>query len=342
MQKQNSGEFLFVGALERITDSIDREANLTPEGRVVARNALAAALATQLNVQRNVERHPEIETLPIPGPVFIIGTTNAGISLVHNLLAQHPGVHAPRLWELMTPAGSDEPELHNGTNRNALARPDECHHLLVNTFQSMVFPLRYHVPSYVTWLARQDLVSAYRYHRVQLQNIHWRLPRGLLVLRCPFHAWGIGALARVYPEARFVFVHRRPAEVVPTICGLCAALRGALSESVDLVAIGSFWLRQLDRVLGRMESVRRQHLAGRSVLDVRYRELMADPLATASRICDFAGLPPTLLALERMRRYLAASPPDRLDVSHYTAEEFGLSSARIDDRFAQYRSAYGV
>jgi Sulfotransferase family len=357
----DDGEFLFVDALERLADSMDREANLSPTGRIAARNAVMASLALQISVGQNLERHPEIGAQPIPAPVFVVGLPGAGATLVRDLLAQHPDVHAPRLWELLTPAGprgaeSWEPAIRAarsfvddlqpssdgpGVSVFGATRPDECHRLVANTFQSMVFPLRYDVPSYVKWLARQDQVRAYRYHRLLLQSIRWRIPNGRLVLTCRFHIWALAALVRVYPEARLVCLHRSPAEVIPSLCQLCVAVRGAYSEAVDPLAVGAFWLHQGARALRGLDDVRRRLDHAHTVLDVRYRDLVRDPLGTVARICQFIGLPLTESAFERMSRYLAVKSLDD-HAKAPTAGEFGLDAVRIDDRFAGYRRTYDL
>jgi len=359
----DGGDFLFVDALQHLVEALDTEANLNSAGRATTNSALMSSLAAQVSARRNVERHPEIGSLAIRGPVFIIGLPGTDGATLHNLLAQHPGVHAPRLWELLTPAGPRDPQHRMQAIRAAQVfiddwygrgrplpgqrlvgalLPAECHKLLVNTFQSMVFVLRYHVPSYVRWLRRRNMTPAYRYHRFLLQSIRWRMPDGLLVLNCPFHIWSLAALARVYPDALFVHLHRNPAAVIPSICGLCAALRGVSSDSVDRRAIGADWLRHVARALAGMEDARRHLVDGRRIIDVRHRDLVEDPLATAGRICDFIGLPMTISAIERMRGYLAANPPDWPGVDVHTVEDFGLSSARIDERFAAYRRTFDL
>src|SRR5438270_118412 len=55
-------------------------------------------------------------------------------------------------------------------------RPDECHRLLGNAFQSLIYSARYRVPTYTAWLVRHDVTDAFRFHRVQLACITWRIP----------------------------------------------------------------------------------------------------------------------------------------------------------------------
>jgi hypothetical protein len=330
-------DVLFVDALERLAYSLDREARLTRPGRLAARDAVLASLSTQVELRRHAGRHPDIASVDVAAPVFIVGPPRAGGTLLHELLAGHPDVHAPRLWELLSPAGPRDPS----RARADPSRPDQCHRLLANAFQSMVFAVRYRVPSYVDWLLRQDLTPAYRYHRLQLQSVRWRSPHGVVVLECPFHLWGLRALIDTYPGARLVFVHRRPSELLPSLCALCAAVRGGGSDAVDREEIGAFWQEQVERALSGMMAARRRYLAGVPVMDVHYRELVADRLGTAARVCEFIGRPLAGPTLDAMRGHVAAARAlDELPAQ--AAEEFGLRGPVIARRFEEYQRAYDL
>lgn len=355
--------FEHLDALEVLLRSLDREARLTPGGRADTRRALISALAVQVRVRRLLAEHPEAALGPQARTVFVIGLLRSGTTLVHNLLDQHPDLRCPHLWELMWPAGSRDPAEHRRLADSARSyldayhrfaprlpmihpmgadRPDECHRLVGNSFQSMIYLARYRVPSYARWLRDRDLAAAYRFHREQLACIMWRLPGEVAVLKCPFHVWSLGPLVQAYPEARFVHLHRDPAATVPSTCSLCAEIMGARSDRVDRAEVGAFWLAEIERGTAEMLRGRRIHLAGRPVLDVRYPDLMADPLGTMGRICDFVGTPLTGPAEEAMRRWLAANPADRHGTHRYAAQEFGLDPAEVAARFAGYREEFGL
>jgi hypothetical protein len=353
----------FLQALARVSRSLDEEARLTPPGRRAVRQSLVSSLLIQFEVGRHMAEHPEIARQPLARPVFIIGLLRTGSTLVHNLLDQHPGLRCPKLWELTTPAGSrhvrhresavDATRVYvDDYNRIARDLPkihfmnpvgaDECHRLLVYTFMSRVYWLRFRVPGYAEWLAGQDLTDVYRYHRLLLQNILWRIPGEVPVLKCPFHVWSLSALVRVYPDARFVYLHRSPTAVVPSTCSLSAEVRSARSDGVDKIELGRFWLEHVEQAVAERHEVRRTHLGGRPVLDVTYRELMADPVGTMSRVCDFIGVPLTGAAARAMRGYLAENPQHKHGLHHYTPEEFGLRADDLDARFADYRREFDL
>ncbi|HZN19384.1 MAG TPA: sulfotransferase [Micromonosporaceae bacterium] len=357
-------EFAFLDALEVLASSMDRQAQLTVPGRAAVRGALVAALCAQARLRRAVALHPEIATTEVTRPVFITGLLRSGTTLVHNLLAQHPGVRAPALWELMNPVGErgdaasyaaladaaqayveeyyqvapDLPKIHFLDAR----RPDECHRLTANTFTTMVYEARYRVPDYAEWLRSVDHTPAYRFHRAQLQAILWRLPGGPVVLKDPFHLWYLPALAAAYPQARIVQLHRDPAVTVPSTCSLCVTIRGARSDTTDRAEIGQHWLAQVERALAALPQVRSTALATTPVLDVRYADLMADPIGTLGGVCEFIEAPLTTEAERAMREYLADNGATKHGRHRYSAAEFGLDESDLRRRFMSYRHEYGV
>jgi len=353
----------FLDSLGVLTGALEAEAGLTEPGARAVGAALTGALVTQLRVAGAYATHPEIAGVPVQRPVFVIGLLRTGSTLVHNLLGLHPGLVAPALWELMNPAGSRDPAEHERLAQAAqhyveeyykvaprlpaihfldARRPDECHRLTGNAFRSMVYSMRYRVPSYGAWLAGQDLSDAYAFHREQLRAILWRRDGGRFVGKDPFHLWSLGALHSAYPDARYVHLHRDPAQTVPSTASLCAALRVARSDLLDPVEIGRQWLAEIDRGLSLAAAARSGPLAGAPVLDVRYRDLVADPIRALGAVLDFLGEPMTGVAERRMRAYLEASDSHRPGGHRYTAEEFGLSGAALSRRYTDYRDTYRV
>lgn len=354
--------FGFLDALDVLLESLAREARLTPSGLTAAHAALIRSLTVQGRMRRHLEEHPEVTRHPIESPVFIIGLPRTGSTLLHNLMAQHSRLHCPQLWELISPYGDRDPQAQQQAQRTAevflsdlyeraprlrrihfmdAGRPDECHRLLANTFESGIFWLRYRIPSYAEWLSEQNLDAAYASHRSQLQSLTWRIPTGIPVLKCPFHVWGLDALTRTYPGARFIYLHRDPKEVISSTGSLCATLRSARSDAVDKREIGHFCLQQIARILDDWPALRAL-LAGSPVIDIRYRDLLTDPLGAARRACTFAGAPATLDDENRMLEYLDANPQGLHGDHKYSTDEFGIDADTIDEKFAGYRREYAL
>ncbi|WP_117208746.1 sulfotransferase family protein [Allorhizocola rhizosphaerae] len=340
----------FLDGLRILTTALDSEAHLTIRGRQQTRAALAKALSTQICVHRLHKRHPEIAQTPIQ-PIFITGLLRTGTTFLQHLLARHPGLRSPRLWELMAPASPHDqtrliaecesyvdeyyraaPQFRT-IHPLAADEPEECHRLTANSFRHFIYALRYHVPSYVRWLRGQDMTEAYQFHRSQLRCLLWRGPGNPVVLKCPSHLWHLDALKRVYPNAKVVRLHRHPSVSVPSAASLTAVVRKARSDRVDREKIGAYWLEEASIALNRIRNDGRH-------LDIRYADLVADPLRVAALVCDYAGTPMTRQAAANMADFLATQ---RGSKGHrYTAEEFGLSARHLDDHFAKYIAEFGL
>jgi hypothetical protein len=348
----------FRPALSRLCEAISGEAGLTRAGERAAGAALIRALTVQAQVREFAFAHPEIAERPLGPVVVITGLHRSGTTLLQNLLAEHPGLRAPRLWELMSPVAADVTRARGRTSDYIAAyyrdapgfraihelgpdRPEECHRLIGNCFYSEIYGIRYRVPRYLDWLAGQDLTPAYRFHLTQLQAILGREPGGPVVLKCPLHLWHTDALAAVYPQALVVRLHRDPAQTVPSGCSLVTVIRRARSERVDLAELGRFWLRRTDGAVGLLRRQGPDAAHGLPVLDVRYPDLIRDPVGTAASVCDFARVEMTGQAAGLMGDWLARSRSPA--ASHeYDASDFGLDTGQLRNRFRGYRDQYDL
>ena len=350
----------FLPALDRLCSAISDEARLTEAGRRSTQRALVSALVLQLRLHRLLERHPEIERLPFDGPLVVVGLFRTGTTLLQNLLAQHPDVRVPQLWELMHPISRDG----SAAERARLIRvtqayvqayyraapafraihyldaelPEECHRLIATTFTSDIYPLRYRIPSYVDWLAGQDMRRPYAFHRTLLRCLLWRDPGGHVALKCPTHLWHLDALAATYPHGRLVRLHRDPVAAITSACSLTAVVRSARSAEVDRAEIGRYWTERAEAAIGPAR--RSSDVHGLPVLDLRYDDVVGDPLAAVASVCEFAGIRWTGAAEKRVRRFLERNPKGRHGRHRYTPEEFGVSRAELEERLGDYRKEF--
>ncbi|MDL4774768.1 sulfotransferase family protein [Actinomadura xylanilytica] len=351
----NETELFNLEALEQLVRSLDGEARLTSAGRVRAQRSLVRSLVEQLETSHRIAERPETTNRPLR-PIIITGMLRTGTTFLQHLLAQHPQLRAPALWEMMAPARRDPPDELISQCAAYIAEydriapkfkhihplrvdfPEECHRLTGNTFCDPIFALRYHVPGYTKWLDRQSMAPIYRYHRTQLQVLLDRIPGDHVLLKGPSHLWYLDDLAAVYPDALVVRMHRSPAVAVPSVCSLTSVVRRAGADPVDDHEIGRYWL---ERVTPMLEGLRRG--AGpfdRSPLDIRYADLVADPMAVVAEICATAGLSLTGAARRRMNGYLSAGHSQGRHA--YRAEQFGLRSGQLADRFSDYLDEFAI
>jgi hypothetical protein len=344
----------FRDGLECLLESLGSQAGLTGPGLRAAYRSLAALVTTQRQAAESLRSAPGVAAAPVARPIFVTGLHRSGTTLLHRLLARHPALRAPALWEQLAPADPADATVLARRAQTYVEEyyrvapalpaihfldaylPDECHRLLSVTFRSEIFEVRYRVPDYGQWLRDRDFTAAYRYHRTLLRCLLRREPGPRLVLKCPFHLRHLDAVAAVYPDAVVVRLHRDPAETIPSACRLTETIRCARSDRVDPREIGRFWLSLT------ASSLAARTPPGLAVLDVRYPDLLRDPVAVLARVCEFAGVPSTGDARRTMTAYLAEHPAGSHGANRYRAGDFGLSPDDLHHRFAAYRHNQGL
>ncbi|MGK5546803.1 sulfotransferase family protein [Streptomyces sp. URMC 127] len=350
----SSAALRFADALEALVASLNADARLTPEGARAAQAQLAGSVALQGQLRHLESRHPAVARTPVGPPVFITALPGSGATALQHLLAAHPDLDAPALWETFAPAapapGPRERRELIGRARSAVTllgggapsvtQPASCHRLLANAFQSTLFTLHLRIPGYEEWLGEQDLTDAYRFHREQLRAITWRVPGATMVLRDPFHGRHAGALSRAYPGARIIRIHRDPADTIAHAAGVGHRLRGRWSAAGDPGELGAEWRARIKRTLVSDDSYARMRAEGRT-LDIRYDDLVAAPVPTVRAVLRFLGVAaPAVLDREAAGLPALAAAPGGTGAGP-RPEDFGLRRAELDEEFAVYRERYG-
>jgi hypothetical protein len=352
--------------LRLILRGLETEARLTLLGRLVARRDLLGLLVNRLRLAEDRKRHPGIAEQRITRPLFIIGLPRTGTTLLHHLLSQDPASRAPQAWEVMTPSPPPEdgsydrdPRIDDAERRlrwlDWLA-PDfkaihplgarlaiECIAILSHSFLSSRFHTTYRLPSYQAWLKTQDMRPAYAYHRRFLQQLQWRTRAERWVLKAPAHFYALESLFATYPDALVVQTHRDPRVVLASVASLTLTLQSAFAERLDLTEIGREVVQSWTDGLARAMRVRQAGaVAAERFFDVRYHELLDDPIGTVRRIYSHFELPLTAEAERRLRSHLAGHPQHKHGRHAYHLKTFGLDPASLDQVFRPYREFFAV
>jgi len=360
------GDGRFREPLRLLLDSYEREASLTLLGRFMARTDALRLLENRLRMTAEHRAHPEIAAGAVTAPLFVMGLPRTGTSILHELLAQDPASRVPMSWEVQVPWPPPEAATFDTDPRIAAvdkhlsgvdrilpdfkkihpmgARlPQECVALTAHDFATMIFHTTHRVPSYQAWLETADLRWVYASHRRQLQYLQWKVPARRWVLKSPGHLWAFDALLSEYPDARIVQTHRDPLKVVASLTSLVTVLRSLASDSIDPLEIARDWTARLARGLDATMRIRAERaLPSSQVLDVHFRELMADPIAMVRRIYEHFDMALSSTAEERMRRFLAGNPADKHGAHRYTLAAAGLDVREERRRFAEYQRGFGI
>jgi len=340
--------------LAELIASYERDADLTPRGQKVARAMLRGALAARLCSEAGWRAYPEHARVPVARPLFVTGLPRTGTTALHRLLVADPAHQGLELWLAEAPqprppraAWADNPvfryiqagcERHHvehpefmGVHYMAADQVEECWQLLRQSMRSVSWECLAHLPSYSAWLRGQDWTGAYRRHRRNLQLIGLGTDRRW-VLKNPSHLFALDALLAVYPDALIVQTHRAPGVAIASVCSLTAQASAGWSGTFTGGAIGRDQLELWASGLERFAAERTRHDPAR-FFDVRYEDLVRDPLGTAESVYGYFGLPFSGAAADAMRQLAAGDASPGRPSHRYTLSEFGLTEETVAERF---------
>ncbi len=356
----------WIDGLRVFLAALEDEADLHLLGRIMARDEIVRALVNRLEVHATLGRNPEILDEPIDAPVLVVGTGRSGTSILHELLAQDPAHRVARTWELLHPCPPPERATYTTDPRIAAADQEYTFwHLVAPEYRTMHenggdvpnedplidqlqfasdhFMGSYPVPSYARWLARADLGPVFRAHRRFLQLLQWRCPGDRWVLKSPSYLGKLPHFFAEYPDAYVILTHRDPLKVLPSLVSIMATLRWMHSDTVDVDAVVK---TAVNGTAIAMDYVMRWRADGTvpddRIIDVRFDDLVGDPIVTLRGIYERIGAPLSIDTEQRMRAYLDARPRERHGRHDYEFADTGLDRAETRARFAAYQAEYGV
>ena len=348
----------YTDGLAVLLDSYDREAGLTPLGAKMQRVFLRGALTARLCSEAAWQANPAYAAVAIDRPVFVTGLPRTGTTALHRLLTADPASQGLEVWLAQVPqprpprptwpgnpvfqavqAGfarhhEEHPEFM-GVHYIAADQVEECWQLLQQSMRSVSFETLAHVPGYSAWLRGQDWTAAYHRHRCNLQMIGLHDGDKRWVLKNPSHLFALGALLDVYPDALVIQTHRSPRTAIASACSLAAHASAGWSTTFTGTTIGRSQLDLWARGLSLFTAERGRRDPAR-FYDVRYDDLVADPVGTVEAIYRHFGLPLTGAAADAIRSLAIAARTGGDSAHRYSLEEFGLTSGQVDERFSAY------
>jgi hypothetical protein len=361
------GDQRFREPLGVLIDSLERDAHLHAVGRFTARRQLVDLLSTRLRLHDLLARRPEILDVPVARPIVILGLPRTGTTLLQRLLARDPGLRSLPYWEAMAPLPDGDaavfPDPAISDPRIARAEqglrflhrvaplmltmhemeaeaPDEEIWLLAVDFATMLFEASYDVPTFRDWYCAHDQTPGYRYLYRMLQILQWYRPGDRWLLKSPQHLEQIPALLDVFPDATVVQTHRDPVQVTASICSMETYGRRMNTARVDARAIGAYWSARIERML--RASIDDRPEDDDRFVDVQFRELTSDPIATVKRVYEAAGREMTADAHDAMQEFLARNPRAKHGAHTYRLEDFGLHRDERRRALAFYTDRFGV
>jgi len=361
------GRWPFHEAFDTFVDSANRDARLNVLGRLMARGAIVRALSNHLRQVEAAKRTPEALEAPLRRPIVIAAPPRTGSTLLQRLLASHPDALSLPLWLAMEPlpapspavwrAGGDPDRLRQARrtawltdtflpgmktlHETGAQLPVECTYLMLPTFMGLQWWSIWPVYAYGDWLVQQEGHDAYRYLRRTLQLLQHELPGSHWVLKAPGHFTAIRETYETLPEALIVQLHRDPAKVIPSVNSMISMTHHLASNHVDYQRTSDALIDAI--AMGAERSVELRQTADRDrFVDVAYQQLTSDPLGTARRILEKAGLRWDDEVEAALQAFLDANPAGKHGKHRYDLEKYGYSPDSLRERFAGYMRAFDV
>lgn len=345
--------------------SLDADAKLSDTGRYLLRQKLVTQLANRLRIEDYFAQHPEIADETIAAPIVIVGLPRTGTTKLHRLLSRDPRFYWMSFWESQFPVpfpgeSLAEPaaRIHEGralcelmtTAMPKLAamhpmvadEADEEAMLTEHTFMSS-FNAYADVPSYMRWLDAQNQAPVYSFLRRGLQFLQWqKRQRGVTaerwVLKAPHHLLRMDLLLAAFPGAKVILTHRDPLQSIPSIASFIHTLWCIYSDEASTERAGHEWSALMQRALAHTARVREQTPS--QFLDVQFRDTVKQPMDVVRDLYRWLDLPLPPDAEAAMQHWLIDDAKSHQGGHDYTAEQFGLSPARLERDFADYRARH--
>ncbi len=170
-----------------------------------------------------------------------------------------------------------------------------------------------------------------------LQRVHFKSPGKRLILKSPPHTCRIPALLELFPDALFVHIVRDPRVVIPSTVNLWKALsRSQGFQFSNYAGLENVVFDTFAHMYARFEATRGR-IDPRRFYEVRYEDLVADPIGEMQKLYAHLGLG----GFEDIRPVLEKFWTGQRD---YKKNRFPLSDAQraeIERRAAPVIERYG-
>lgn len=348
--------------LERTVEALNTEAELNDIGRVIQHATISNALIQRLKIEDTYKQHPDIDKEVIAGPVFVIGLPRTGTTALSQLVAADPQFRSLRMWESQQPTPPPEAATQYTDPRIAQAEAGtqmlyemfplmkalyhseataatECQDLMGMSFRTFHFDGVVRVPSYLAWLMDCDMGETYTFHRKVLKLLQWHCKPNLWHLKTPVHVFALDALLAAYPDAKFMWSHRDPANVMASVCSLIKYVRSWSSDRDDAEELGAEQLASWREGIRRAMEFR-ERVGDERFTDVSFADLQNNPVGTLERAYQKLGLTFSDATVRSVEQWAQGHKPGAHGVHEYALADYGLTPEQVRTSFADYLATY--
>jgi hypothetical protein len=220
--------------------------------------------------------------------------------------------------------------------------PHECVAIHSYTLLSEEFAMICRVPAYEAFLRKASFVATYTWQKHFLQYLQLFYPTKQWILKSPDHVHTLEHLLTVFPDAVVIQTHRNPLEVLNSSMRLTEVLEGTFARADDRSEIRKREARNLAEHMDGITSFREAHpeLRGQFI-DVKYHELVSDPLTVVRQIYQRLDMLLTEMAAERMQRLASTRSRYKGRRGDRKPADFELDGTIDRHRLEAYCSRFG-
>lgn len=350
------GEADYGNRLERLCSSINNEADLHPWGVFISKERLKGVLKNRLRAIQYLNEHPSVYQEIIQPPIIIAGLQRTGTTFLQRLLASDSDNRALLSWEALNPIPLKEKNEKKKRIQQALWSQRILHYmspvffsihpvefdspeeeLLLNdmTLLSAIPEATMNVPSFSKWVAAQDHTIAYDWMVTMLKILQWKKTAKTWVLKTPQHLEYMDVIAKRFPHSVVIHTHRNPTECIPSFCSMVYHSRKIFSKSVDPLNVANHWVNKNVYMLKNTIKARQEH-PNLNVIDVYYKDLIADPIAVVRAIYQQINRPWNQRIESEIKQATTRNKKNKYGKHHYNMTDFGLTNSSIENAFSFY------
>lgn len=321
-------------------------------------------LEQRLKAEQAFKDRPEVLDINIERPLVITGMVRTGSTALQYLtardpnrqhlqywLSERPQPRPPRdTWESLPDYQASVARMESVYERAPESKahhfaaadlPEECGHLMAQTFTDEYWQICSKVPHYNEWYEKADMVPTYRQHKKLLQLISANEPDKPWTLKYPVHLKHLKSFLKVYPDAQIIWTHRDPAAVLESYTSMNAISR-TLSCRPETIDSNDLLHEQMEVWADATQRACeiRQQCPQTQFFDMHFNDYMADPIGMVSKAYQYFDIEWTRECELALNKWHDNNPQHK----HGKAEKkpLNLTHDQINERFAPYIKTSGV
>ncbi|HKY93029.1 MAG TPA: sulfotransferase [Nevskiaceae bacterium] len=346
----------------RVYLDLQRNAPLSPEGRLQQEQLVLRCLVNRLRFARDLARHPEILEEDVGDPIVVLGFPRSGTTVLQRMISADPAMQNLALWRVLNPAPLPGEQPGQPIERIAIARATEdairrgnpalftahpmiaeeaeedwfLHHLAFQHVGNVFWCLL--SPEYLRYLRTLPRLPTYRYVADLLRYLQWQdggRKGRKWVLKTPVHIGCLDEILAVHPRATFVYPQR---DFPTVVASFCHALESSVGTSMAITprAIGQLTLDFWTAEMARFAQARQRLGDQLNLVQVHYQDLLGDPLRHVRTLYERAGTRLDARGETSIRSWLADNPAGKHGKNVYQLERYGLTPTDVAAAFSRY------